>query len=129
MEPLDFACRRLDVSVVAQRHCDVARNSQKILQDHESLQDHVVILGVDELSEKDKLAGARDCKVKQFVSHPFFVAEMFTRTPEKSVDLETTFSEFDKVLSGNCEKTPETAPKKVGKLVNVRTLSLRQLIL
>ena len=64
-------------------------------------------------------------KVKQFVSHTFFVAEMFAGTPEESVDLGVTFSKFDNVLSGYSDNTPETAPKKVAKHVNVRSLSLR----
>ena len=84
VDPLDSTSRMLDVSIVGQRNYDVARNTPKFLQDHKSLQDIIVILGVDELSEKDKLTIARDCKVHRFLSQPFFVAEVFTGTPESA---------------------------------------------
>ena len=100
---------------------NVARNTPKLLHDHKSLQDIIVILGVDELSEKDKLTVARDCKVHRFLSQPFFVAEIFTGTPRMWVDLETTFSDFDEVLSENCDDAPEAAFYIVGSLMDVNT--------
>merc|ERR1712135_264791 len=106
VDPLDSTSRMLDVSIVGQRHYDVARNTQKILQDYKSLQDIIAILGMDELSEDDKLTVARARKVQRFLSQPFFVAEIFTGTPGKFVDLATTISDFDEVLSGNCDDIP-----------------------
>merc|ERR1712174_90898 len=81
VDPLDSTSRMLDPSVVGQRHYDIARSTQKILQDYKSLQDIIAILGMDELSEEDKLTVARARKVQRFLSQPFFVAEIFTGTP------------------------------------------------
>ena len=112
-EPLIFCCRKLDVSVVAHSHCDVARNTQNVRQDHESLQDHVVILGVYELSEKDKLTVARDC----IVNSSCLIPSLSLRWKLPSLNLTMSCQE-------NYDITPATAPK-VGKLVNVGSLSLR----
>ncbi|CAE7649599.1 atpD [Symbiodinium sp. CCMP2592] len=90
VDPLDSTSRMLDPSIVGQRHYDIARSTQKILQDYKSLQDIIAILGMDELSEEDKLTVARARKVQRFLSQPFFVAEIFTGTPGAFVDLETT---------------------------------------
>ena len=111
----------LDVSVVGQHQYEVARNTQKILQDHNSLQDIIVILDMDELTNEDKLTVVRVCKVKRFLSQSFFVAEIFTEIPGKFVDLKTSFSDFDEVLSGNCDDTLETAFCMVGDLMDVKT--------
>merc|ERR1712129_395585 len=89
VDPLDSTSRMLDPSIVGQRHYDIARSTQKILQDYRSLQDIIAILGMDELSEEDKLTVARARKVQRFLSQPFFVAEIFTGTPGAFVDLET----------------------------------------
>merc|ERR1712136_631387 len=120
VDPLDSTSRMLDVSIVGQRHYDVARSTQKILQDYKSLQDIIAILGMDELSEDDKLTVARARKVQRFLSQPFFVAEIFTGTPGKFVDLVTTISDFDEVLSGNCDDIPEAAFYMVGGLADVK---------
>merc|ERR1712156_1306672 len=87
VDPLDSTSRMLDPSIVGQRHYDIARSTQKILQDYKSLQDIIAILGMDELSEEDKLTVARARKVQRFLSQPFFVAEIFTGTPGAFVDL------------------------------------------
>lgn len=120
VDPLDSTSRMLDPSIVGQRHYDIARNTQKILQDYKSLQDIIAILGMDELSEEDKLTVARARKVQRFLSQPFFVAEIFTGTPGAFVDLETTISDFEEVLAGNCDDIPEAAFYMIGGMSEVR---------
>merc|ERR1719337_398209 len=120
VDPLDSTSRMLDPSIVGQRHYDIARSTQKILQDYKSLQDIIAILGMDELSEEDKLTVARARKVQRFLSQPFFVAEIFTGTPGKFVDLETTISDFEEVLSGACDDIPENAFYMIGGMADVR---------
>merc|ERR1719240_99514 len=120
VDPLDSTSRMLDPSIVGQRHYDVARATQKILQDYKSLQDIIAILGMDELSEEDKLTVARARKVQRFLSQPFFVAEIFTGTPGKFVDLETTISDFEEVLSGSCDDIPENAFYMIGGMADVK---------
>merc|ERR1712137_758300 len=110
----------LDPSIVGQRHYDIARSTQKILQDYKSLQDIIAILGMDELSEEDKLTVARARKVQRFLSQPFFVAEIFTGTPGAFVDLETTISDFEEVLSGACDDIPEAAFYMIGGMNDVK---------
>merc|ERR1711906_98783 len=94
VDPLDSNSRQLDPLVVGQRHYDIARNTQKMLQDYKSLQDIIAILGMDELSEEDKLTVARARKVQRFMSQPFFVAEIFTGTAGKFVDIKDTVDGF-----------------------------------
>merc|ERR1711874_702653 len=120
VDPLDSTSRMLDASIVGQRHYDIARSTQKILQDYKSLQDIIAILGMDELSEEDKLTVARARKVQRFLSQPFFVAEIFTGTPGAFVDLETTISDFEEVLSGNCDDIPEAAFYMIGGMADVK---------
>jgi len=120
VDPLDSTSRMLDPSIVGQRHYDIARSTQKILQDYKSLQDIIAILGMDELSEEDKLTVARARKVQRFLSQPFFVAEIFTGTPGAFVDLETTINDFEEVLSGNCDDIPEAAFYMIGGMSDVR---------
>merc|ERR1712193_445659 len=120
VDPLDSTSRMLDPSIVGQRHYDMARATQKILQDYKSLQDIIAILGMDELSEEDKLTVARARKVQRFLSQPFFVAEIFTGTPGKFVDLETTISDFEEVLSGSCDDIPENAFYMIGGMEDVK---------
>merc|ERR1712217_637616 len=110
----------LDSSIVGQRHYDIARSTQKILQDYKSLQDIIAILGMDELSEEDKLTVARARKVQRFLSQPFFVAEIFTGTPGAFVDLETTIADFEEVMSGNCDGIPEAAFYMIGGMNDVK---------
>ncbi|CAE7500371.1 Atp5f1b [Symbiodinium sp. CCMP2456] len=120
VDPLDSTSRMLDPSIVGQRHYDIARSTQKILQDYKSLQDIIAILGMDELSEEDKLTVARARKVQRFLSQPFFVAEIFTGTPGAFVDLETTINDFEEVLSGNCDDIPEAAFYMIGGMSDVK---------
>merc|ERR1719421_946824 len=120
VDPLDSTSRMLDPSIVGQRHYDIARNTQKILQDYRSLQDIIAILGMDELSEEDKLIVARARKVARFLSQPFFVAEVFTGTAGKFVELETTTEDFANVLSGSCDDLPEGAFYMIGGLADAR---------
>merc|ERR1711981_761917 len=119
VDPLDSTSRMLDPSIVGQRHYDIARNTQKILQDYKSLQDIIAILGMDELSEEDKLTVARARKVARFLSQPFFVAEVFTGTAGKFVELDTTTEDFANVLSGSCDDLPEGAFYMIGGLADV----------
>ena len=90
VDPLDSTSRILDPRIVGDEHYRVAREVQKILQTYKSLQDIIAILGMDELSEEDKLIVARARKIQRFLSQPFFVAEVFTGSPGKLVDLEST---------------------------------------
>merc|ERR1712027_44012 len=120
VDPLDSTSRMLDPSIVGQRHYDIARSTQKILQDYKSLQDIIAILGMDELSEEDKLTVARARKVQRFLSQPFFVAEIFTGTPGAFVDLETTINDFEEVLAGNCDDIPEAAFYMIGGMADVK---------
>merc|ERR1719324_1076905 len=120
VDPLDSTSRMMDPSIVGLHHYDVARSTQKILQDYKSLQDIIAILGMDELSEEDKLTVARARKVQRFLSQPFFVAEIFTGTPGKFVDLETTISDFEEVLSGSCDDIPENAFYMIGGMADVK---------
>ena len=115
----------LDPSIVGQRHYDIARSTQKILQDYRSLQDIIAILGMDELSEEDKLTVARARKVQRFLSQPFFVAEIFTGTPGAFVDLPTTISDFELVMAGECDDIPEAAFYMVGDLSTVKDKAVK----
>ena len=125
VDPLDSTSRMLDPSIVGQEHYDVARNVQKVLQDYKSLQDIIAILGMDELSEEDKLTVARARKMQKFLSQPFFVAEIFTGTAGRYVDLPDTISAFQEILRGDCDDIPEAAFYMVGDLKEVREKSLK----
>ena len=94
VDPLDSTSRILDPRIVGDEHYRVAREVQKVLQTYKSLQDIIAILGMDELSEEDKLIVARARKIQRFLSQPFFVAEVFTGSPGKLVDLESTIKGF-----------------------------------
>jgi len=120
VDPLDSSSRMMDPRIVGDEHYSVARSVQKLLQDYKSLQDIIAILGMDELSEEDKLTVARARKVQRFLSQPFFVAEIFTGTPGKFVDLETTISDFEEVLSGACDDIPEAAFYMIGGMADVK---------
>merc|ERR1712205_9820 len=120
VDPLDSTSRIMDANVIGDEHYAIARRVQKILQDYRSLQDIIAILGMDELSEEDKLTVSRARKIQRFLSQPFFVAEIFTGTPGKFVDLETTISDFEEVLSGSCDDIPENAFYMIGGMADVR---------
>ncbi len=114
VDPLDSTSRILDPRVVGEEHYRVARDVQKILQAYKSLQDIIAILGMDELSEEDKLTVARARKIQRFLSQPFFVAEVFTGSPGKLVDLDDTIKGFDAICKGEYDHLPEAAFYMVG---------------
>ena len=114
VDPLDSTSRILDPRVVGEDHYRVARDVQRILQAYKSLQDIIAILGMDELSEEDKLTVARARKIQRFLSQPFFVAEVFTGSPGKLVDLDDTIKGFDAICKGEYDHLPEAAFYMVG---------------
>ena len=114
VDPLDSTSRILDPQVVGEEHYAVARSVQEILQRYKSLQDIIAILGMDELSEEDKLAVARARKIERFLSQPFFVAEVFTGAPGKLVALEDTIKGFKGLVEGKYDHLPEVAFYMVG---------------
>merc|ERR1739836_113784 len=114
VDPLDSASRILDPNVVGEEHYNTACNVQKILQDFKSLQDIIAILGMDELSEDDKMVVSRARKIQRFLSQPFQVAEVFTGTAGKLVPLKETISGFNKILNGELDHLPEVAFYMVG---------------
>ena len=114
VDPLDSTSRILDPLVVGQEHYDVARSVQEILQRYKALQDIIAILGMDELSEEDKITVARARKIERFLSQPFFVAEIFTGSPGKLVALEDTIAGFKGLVAGDYDHLPEAAFYLVG---------------
>ena len=114
VDPLDSTSRILDPRIVGEEHYRVARDVQRILQAYKSLQDIIAILGMDELSEEDKLTVARARKIQRFLSQPFFVAEVFTGSPGKLVDLDDTIKGFDAICKGEYDHLPEAAFYMVG---------------
>ena len=114
VDPLDSTSRILDPRIVGDEHYRVAREVQRILQTYKSLQDIIAILGMDELSEEDKLVVARARKIQRFLSQPFFVAEVFTGSPGKLVELESTIKGFDAICKGEYDHLPEAAFYMVG---------------
>jgi F-type H+-transporting ATPase subunit beta len=114
IDPLDSTSRQLDPLVIGQEHYDVARNVQGTLQRYKELRDIIAILGMDELSEEDKLTVARARKIQRFLSQPFFVAEVFTGSPGKYVSLKDTIAGFKGILAGDYDAIPEQAFYMVG---------------
>ena len=108
VDPLDSTSRMLDPRVVGDEHYRVAREVQRILQTYKSLQDIIAILGMDELSEEDKLTVARARKIQRFLSQPFHVAEVFTGSPGVFVKLEDTIKGFKGIVEGNYDDLPES---------------------
>merc|ERR1712093_212987 len=119
VDPLDSTSRMLDPSVVGQHHYDIARMVQKVLQDYKSLQDIIAILGMDELSEEDKLTVARARKISRMLSQPFYVAEIFTGKAGRFVDLPNTIAGFEELLKGERDDVPEGAFYMVGDMEEV----------
>ena len=109
VDPLDSTSRMLDPRVVGEEHYQVARDVQRVLQQYKSLQDIIAILGMDELSEEDKLVVTRARKMQRFLSQPFHVAEVFTGTPGVFVDLADTIKGFKAIVSGEYDDLPEQA--------------------
>merc|ERR1711937_333254 len=119
VDPLDSTSRMMDPSIVGQHHYNIARRVQKVLQDYKSLQDIIAILGMDELSEEDKLTVARARKISRLMSQPFFVAEIFTGKAGRFVDLPNTISGFEELLQGDRDDIPEGAFYMVGDMEEV----------
>jgi len=120
VDPLDSTSRMLDPRVIGEDHYNTARDVQKVLQSYKSLQDIIAILGMDELSEEDKLVVARARKIQRFLSQPFHVAEVFTGTPGVLVKLEDTIKGFKEIVQGNCDDMPEAAFYMVGTIDEAR---------
>ena len=116
VDPLDSTSRALTPTIVGEEHYKVAREVQRILQTYKSLQDIIAILGMDELSEDDKLVVARARKIQRFLSQPFHVAEIFTGSPGKLVSLEDTVKGFKAIIDGQYDHLPETAFYMVGSI-------------
>ncbi|HWB52023.1 MAG TPA: F0F1 ATP synthase subunit beta [Stellaceae bacterium] len=114
VDPLDSTSRMLDPRVVGDDHYGVARDVQRVLQTYKSLQDIIAILGMDELSEEDKLTVARARKIQRFLSQPFHVAEVFTGTPGVFVNLDDTIKGFRGIVAGEYDELPEAAFYMVG---------------
>ena len=116
VDPLDSTSRQLDPLVVGNDHYDVARNVQNTLQKYKELKDIIAILGMDELSEEDKLVVARARKIQRFLSQPFFVAEVFTGSPGKYVSLKDTIKGFKSIIDGEYDHLPEQAFYMIGSI-------------
>jgi F-type H+/Na+-transporting ATPase subunit beta len=114
VDPLDSTSRMLDPRVVGDEHYQIARDVQRVLQTYKSLQDIIAILGMDELSEEDKLTVARARKIQRFLSQPFHVAEVFTGSPGVFVNLEDTIKGFKGIVAGEHDDMPESAFYMVG---------------
>merc|ERR1711966_44492 len=120
VDPLDSTSPMLDPRVIGNVHYEVARSTQKILQDYKGLQDIIAILGMDELSEDDKLIVSRARKVQKFMSQPFHVAEVFTGTAGKFVSLADTIKGFKVIINGEYDELPEGAFYMVGDIEDVK---------
>ncbi|HDZ4183525.1 TPA: F0F1 ATP synthase subunit beta [Campylobacter jejuni] len=114
VDPLDSTSRMLDPNIIGEEHYKVARGVQSVLQKYKDLQDIIAILGMDELSEEDKLVVERARKIEKFLSQPFFVAEVFTGSPGKYISLEDTIAGFKGILEGKYDHLPENAFYMVG---------------
>lgn len=120
VDPLDSSSRILDPRVIGERHYGVAREVQRVLQTYKDLQDIIAILGMDELSEEDRVTVSRARKIQRFFSQPFFVAEQFTNIPGKYVSLEDTIEGFEMLVNGDCDDLPEQAFYMVGGIEDVK---------
>ncbi len=120
VDPLDSTSRMLDPRVIGETHYQTARATQKLLQDYKGLQDIIAILGMDELSEDDKLTVARARKAQRFMSQPFHVAEVFTGRAGRFVQLEDTIKGFQEILSGKLDHLPEAAFYMSGNIDEVK---------
>jgi len=109
VDPLTSTSRVLDPLVVGQEHYEVAREVQRVLQRYRDLQDIIAILGIDELSEEDRIAVNRARRIERFLSQPFFVAEQFTGIPGKFVPLDETIDSFKRLCDGEFDDAPEQA--------------------
>jgi F-type H+-transporting ATPase subunit beta len=114
VDPLDSSSRMLDPRIVGEHHYNVARQVQEVLQQYKSLQDIIAILGMDELSEEDKLAVARARKIQRFLTQPYFVAKVFTGQDGEFVTLKETLRGFKGIIAGDYDDIPEQAFYNVG---------------
>ena len=119
VDPLDSTSRILDPKIVGERHYEVAKECQRILQRYKDLQDIIAILGMDELGDEDKLVVQRARKIQRFLSQPFHTAEQFTNRPGRFVALEDTITGFEKIVSGELDELPEEAFYMCGALDDV----------
>lgn len=119
VDPLNSTSRYLDPNIISFDHYETARTVQAILQRYQELKDIIAILGMDELSEEDKLLVSRARKIQRFLSQPFFVAEVFTGFPGKYVSLKNTIFGFKEIINGNCDYLPEQAFYMVGTIEEV----------
>jgi F-type H+-transporting ATPase subunit beta len=119
VDPLRSTSRGLDEDIVGERHYEVAQRTKQVLQRFEDLQDIIAILGMEELSEEDKVTVRRARRIQNFLSQPFFVAEQFTGTPGEYVDTEDAVEGFEAILEGECDDLPEQAFYMVGTLEDV----------
>ncbi|HHY51906.1 MAG TPA: F0F1 ATP synthase subunit beta, partial [Clostridiales bacterium] len=119
VDPLDSSSRILDPNVVGREHYEVARGVQKVLQRYKELQDIIAILGMDELSEADKLVVNRARKVQRFLSQPFFAAENYTGIPGAYVPLQETIRGFEEILQGKYDDVPESCFLNAGTIDDV----------
>jgi len=114
VDPLDSTSRLMDANIIGHEHYGTARKVQEILQEYKSLQDIIAILGMDELSEDDKLTVARARRLQKFLSQPFHVAEVFTGKPGRFVEMETSLKSFQRIINGEMDDLPENAFYMVG---------------
>jgi len=125
VDPLDSTSRIMDPRIVGEEHYNVARRVQEVLQTYKSLQDIIAILGMDELSEEDKLTVARARKIQRFLSQPFHVAEVFTGSPGVLVSLGDTIEGFKLICDGECDDLPEASFYMVGTIDEAREKAKR----
>jgi ATP synthase F1 beta subunit len=125
VDPLDSTSRMMQPDIIGQEHYDIARATQKVLQDYKGLQDIIALLGMDELSEDDKVTVARARKIQKFLSQPFHVAEIFTGTPGKFVDLQSNIEGMKGMLNGTYDDLPEAAFYMVGGIEEVGEKALK----
>jgi F-type H+-transporting ATPase subunit beta len=118
VDPLDSFSRALQPGIVSEEHYTTATRVQEILQRYKDLQDIIAILGIDELSDEDKLVVARARKIQRFLSQPNFVAEQFTGTPGEYVKIEDTIAGFQEIIDGKHDELPEQAFYMVGTIEN-----------
>jgi F-type H+-transporting ATPase subunit beta len=119
IDPLASSSRALDPLVIGSRHYDTARSVQAMLQRYKELQDIIAILGLDELSENDKLIVGRARKIQRFLSQPFFTSEIFTGVPGKYVTLNETLKGFEEIIAGKHDEIPESCFLYVGTIDEV----------
>ena len=120
VDPLVSSSTILDPEIVGQEHYDVAREIQRILQRYKDLQDIIAILGMEELSDDDKLSVSRARRIQRFLTQPFFVGETFTGIPGQYVSLKDTIAGFKEIIDGKHDEKPESAFYMKGKISEVK---------